>query len=111
MPEPARAKDKPNPIPITAHIKVAEDRSDVTVDPDPIRPSKFHLDTVTWDCPQGFDFEIEFPETPFHANRFTRNTANNLLPHPDVNGDPNRQYKYTVKVAGITKDPALIVDP
>ncbi len=111
MPEPARAKDKPNPMPITARITVAEDRRDVTVDPDPVRPSKFHQDTVTWVCEGGKAFEIEFQDTPFPGNRYDQNTAKDLRPHPGVVGDSSRHYKYTVRVAGITKDPNMIVDP
>ncbi len=92
-------------------IIVTENPRDVVVVPDPVRVNKFNGDTATWVCPQGFDFEIEFPETPFHGNRFNKNTAKNLLPREDVVNNAYRPYKYNVIVAGITKDPGLIVDP
>ncbi len=92
-------------------IIVTENPKEVVVVPDLVRVNKYNGDTATWVCPQGFDFEIEFPETPFHGNHFDQNTAKNLLPRKDVPNNAWRPYKYKVIVAGIVKDPGLIVDP
>jgi hypothetical protein len=92
-------------------ITVAANQKDVVVAPDPVRLNKFAKHTATWVCTQGLPFEVVFTETPFHSARYTHQTAKNLLPRDDVVNNANRTYKYSVIVAGITKDPGLIVDP
>ncbi|MBI3668784.1 MAG: hypothetical protein HY237_03250 [Acidobacteria bacterium] len=107
----APAKEIPQPKDRVVTIIVTETPREVMVVPDLVRVNKFDKDTVTWVCPQGFDFEVEFPETPFHGHRFDQRTAKNLIPREDVVNNAYRPYKYDVIVAGITKDPGLIVDP
>ena len=92
-------------------ITVIANTKEVVVVPDTVRLSKSANDTATWGCPQGQDFELEFTETPFHGDSFNRDTAKDLLPRGDVGPNPNRRFKYSVTVDGITKDPGLIVDP
>ena len=92
-------------------IIVTQNPAIVIVVPDLVRINKDKKDTVSWVCPQGLDFKVDFPETPFHDHHFDQRTAKNLLPREDVKNNANRPYKYNIIVAGITEDPGLIVDP
>ncbi|HEV1994145.1 MAG TPA: hypothetical protein VGR03_07435 [Candidatus Acidoferrum sp.] len=92
-------------------ITVAANQKDVIVAPDPVRLNKFAKHTATWVCTQGLPFEVEFEETPFQGSTFNHDTAKNLIPRDDVINNAQHTYKYSVSVAGITKDPGLIVDP
>ena len=85
----------------------------LAVSPDPLSLSKSQGHRATWRLEGGNgQFEIHFKqETPFHARDFTQDTAKAVSPRPDVNGDPQKTYKYTVKVAGSPDlDPQVIVD-
>jgi hypothetical protein len=105
------AKETPQQEDRVVTITVAANQKDVIVSPDPVRLHKFAKHTATWVCPQGLAFDVEFTETPFHSARFNHQTAKKLLPRDDVVNDANKTYKYSVIVAGITKDPGVIVDP
>ncbi len=108
---PAKTKKKTQAEDFVVTIIVTQNPKVVIVVPDPVRINKDKKDTVSWVCPQGLDFEVDFPETPFHAHHFDQRTAKKLHPRDDVVNNANRPYKYSVIVAGITEDPGLIVDP
>ena len=114
MTQQSGAAPAPDPKEKKVTIMLTEDPKTVAVVPEVVRLHKFEGHLATWEAPPGQSFEILFDQaaTPFHGHRFDHRTAKKVGIHPDVPNNPNRQYKYTVRVPGYPDlDPGVVVDP
>lgn len=106
MPEPAKARE-------TLILRVIiNPMAEQIVNKEPFRISKGNNDQVLWVTdPPGGQFTVEFqPESPFYESQFSDAAPYSGLVRRNVLADPNKEYKYTVRVAGRTVDPVGIVD-
>ena|SRR5713226_78880 len=114
MTQQSGAAPAPDPKEKKVIVTLTENPKTITVVPETVRLHKFEGHLATWESPQGQSFEIQFDQadTPFHGHRFDHQTAKKLGVHPNVPNNPQKRYKYTVRVPGYPDlDPGVIVDP
>lgn len=104
VPTPARETKK---VKITVTPKVG-----ITADPDQFCISKSNEDQVEWvPATPATTFKVHFDESPFGRRDFDNVSSRSGKIRDDVEPDPNKVYKYTVKSGSETLDPTGIINP
>ncbi len=76
--------------------------------PDPFKVSKKANQVVVWECDS--EFSIEFQESPFYESQFDDENNCSGLPRRNVLGNPEKNYKYTIRAFGTVVDPMGVID-
>jgi hypothetical protein len=83
-----------------------------SVDPQTFEVYKSNQEEVIWqtDSKQPVYFTVDFgDQSPFYESQFSSDYPVSGLVRRDVLGDPQKEYKYTVRAGGETLDPVGIV--
>ena len=81
--------------------------------PDVFKISKARNEMVKWEAadPDQY-FTVEFKDkSPFYESQFSLDAPFSGLVRREVLADPQREYKYTVRIGGHEVDPTGIIDP
>ena len=90
----------------------------ITLDPTgqiEVKPNRFEViksasQEVIWVCPLGDYFTIDFGnDSPFYESQFSKDCPCSGLVRRDELADPDKFYKYTVRVKGKSLDPDGVV--
>jgi hypothetical protein len=79
----------------------------IRVDPEPFAISKNNQEEVIWQASDSkvcFTVEFDRGDSPFYEFQFSNDFPASGLVRRSVLADPQRKYKYTVRVEGV-KDP------
>ena len=95
---------------VTIHV---DSRGEVQrIDPDPFVIIKSKQEEVIWQAsdPRAY-FTVDFgQDSPFEYSHFSSDEPCSGLVRREVQGDPGKNYKYTVRAGGRTIDPGGIVN-
>ena len=94
----------------TVTIRVGPN-GEITAHPDPFTISKGNQEEVIWriEGPEQ-DFTVEFEgESPFYEGLFTHKFSASGLTRRKVEPDPEKVYKYTIKIGPVGCDPGGII--
>ncbi len=92
----------------------------VTISPNPNGPPTVHPDVVVlskgmneetaWACAEDVDFKVDFEDdSPFYAKHFDRANPHSGRIRPEIPPDPNKKYKYNVRVRDQRLHPDVII--
>jgi hypothetical protein len=86
----------------------------IKVDPDPFVISKDNQEEVLWrasDPKVCFTVEFDKRDSPFYEFQFSSDSSASGLVRRSVLADPQRKYKYTVRVEGVKEplDPTGVI--
>lgn len=107
------ATTAPSPISREKTVTITFDPTGKPVlTPDPFHVGKVACEEVVWSCPSGDYFTVDFGnDSPFYESQFGTSSPYSGLVRRSVLCDPQKEYKYTVRVRGQTVDPNGVVDP
>ena len=83
----------------------------ISVAPDRFVVHKLSDQVVRWTCIPDQQFTVEFENgSPFYESQFSKDHPCSGIARRNLVTDPNRSYKYVVRVGDKVRDPDGVVD-